>query len=113
VGVSNSRRHEAGKPGGSATIAEQEKCNDLEKAIASAAAVAGIPVPNLSSDFQPLSFEKYVVPRVSTFVFLEKLSIHIAGLAYGSPGAALRRLFGLSVSVLGPTKLLPYWHDNG
>jgi hypothetical protein len=37
---------------------EQEKRNDLAKAIAAAAAAAGTPVLTLSWDFHPLSFDQ-------------------------------------------------------
>jgi hypothetical protein len=40
VYVAARRRHVAEKPGGSATFSEQEKRNDLAKAIAAAAAAA-------------------------------------------------------------------------
>jgi hypothetical protein len=43
--VAARRQHAAEKPGGSATFGEQDKRNDLAKAIAAAAAAAGIPVP--------------------------------------------------------------------
>jgi hypothetical protein len=43
--VAARRRHAAEKPGGSATFAEQEKRNDLAKAIAAAAAAAGTRSP--------------------------------------------------------------------
>jgi hypothetical protein len=87
------RRHAAEKPGGSAPFAEQEKRNDLRKAIAAASAAAATQVPTLSWDFQPLSFDQYAAPGASTLEFLEKLSIRIAERAYCSPGASLRRLF--------------------
>jgi hypothetical protein len=57
--VAARRRHAAEKPGGSATFAEQEKRIDLAKAIAAAAAATGTPVPTLSWDFQPLSFDHW------------------------------------------------------
>jgi hypothetical protein len=88
--VAARRRHAAEMPGGSATFAELEKLNDLAKAIAAAAAAAGTPVPTLSWEFQPLSFDQYGVPGESTLEFLENLSIRIAMRAYCSPRAALR-----------------------
>jgi hypothetical protein len=91
--VAARRRHAAEKPGGSATFAEQEKRNDFSKAIADAATVAVTPVPTVSWEFQPLSFDQYGAPGESTLEFLEKLSIRIAMRSYCSPGAALRRLF--------------------
>jgi hypothetical protein len=60
--VAARRRHEAEKPGGSATVAEQEKRNDLAKVIADAAAVADTPAPTLSWDFLPLSLDQYDAP---------------------------------------------------
>jgi hypothetical protein len=91
--VAARRRHAAEKPGGSATFAEQEKRNDLAKSIAAAAAAAGTPVPTLSCEFHPLSFDLYGAPGESTLEFLEKVSIRIAMRAYCSPGTALCRLF--------------------
>jgi hypothetical protein len=91
--VAARRRHAAEKPGGSATFAEQETRNDHAKAIAAAATAAGTPVPTLSWDFQPLSFDQYGAPGESTLEFLENLSIRIAMRAYCSSGAALSRLF--------------------
>jgi hypothetical protein len=41
------RRHAAEKPGGSAKFAEQEKRNDLAKAIAAAAAAAQSPLSRI------------------------------------------------------------------
>jgi hypothetical protein len=46
--VAARRRHAVGKPGGSASLAEKQKRNDLVKAKASAAAAAEKPVPSLS-----------------------------------------------------------------
>jgi hypothetical protein len=84
---------------------------DLAKAIAAAAALAGTPLPTLSWEFQPLSFDQYCAPGESTLQFLEKLSIRIAMRAYCSPGAALRRLLRLITTAYGLSKLLLYWHD--
>jgi hypothetical protein len=64
--VAARRRHAAEKPGGSATFAEQEKRNDLKKAIATAAAAVATQVPTLSWDFQPLSFDQYAAPGANT-----------------------------------------------
>jgi hypothetical protein len=87
------RLRAAEKHRGSATFAEQEKCNDLAKALAAAAAAAGTPVPTLLGDFQPFSFDQHGAPGESTLEILEKLYIHIAEPAYCSPGPPLRRLF--------------------
>jgi hypothetical protein len=65
--VAAHRRHAVEKPRGSATFAGQERCNDLAKAIAAAAAVTGTPVPTLSWDFQPLGFDQYAAPEARTF----------------------------------------------
>jgi hypothetical protein len=91
--VAARRRHAAERPGGSARFAEHEKRKNFAKAIAAAAAAAGTPVPTLSWDFQPLSFDQYGAPGESTLEFLEKLSIRIPVRADCSPGAALRRRF--------------------
>jgi hypothetical protein len=45
--VAARRRHAAEKPGGSATFSEQEKRNDLVKAIAAAAAAAQAPLSRI------------------------------------------------------------------
>jgi hypothetical protein len=74
-------------------IAEQEKRNDLAKAIAAAAAVADIPVPTSSWDFQLFSFDQYGAPGESTLEFLENFFIRIAMRAYCGPSAAPRRRF--------------------
>jgi hypothetical protein len=76
--VAARRRHAAETPGESATFVEQEKRNDLAKAIAAAAAAAGTPVPSLSWDSQLLSFDQCGAPGERTLEFLEKVYIRIA-----------------------------------
>jgi hypothetical protein len=51
--VAAHRRHAAEKPGVSATFVEQEKRNDLVKAIAAAAAATGTPVPTYHGNYSP------------------------------------------------------------
>jgi hypothetical protein len=105
------RRHAAEKPRGSATFAEQEKRNDLAKAIAAAPAAAGTPVPNLSWDFQPLNFDQHGAPGESTLGFLEKLPIESPCARTGAPVLHYADSFGSSATAYGLTKLLLHWHD--
>jgi hypothetical protein len=70
--VAASRRHAAERPGGSAIFSEQVKRHDLEKAMATADPAAVTPVPTLSRDTQPLSFDQYTAPGASTLASSER-----------------------------------------
>jgi hypothetical protein len=87
--VAARRWHAAEEPGGSATLAEEEKRHDLARAI-EAAAAASTPLLSLSWDFQPLRFDQYGAPGERT---LDLLVLSELPCRYRSPGTALRRLF--------------------
>jgi hypothetical protein len=58
--VAARRQHAAAKPGGYATIAQEQR-NVLAKALSAAAAAAGPPVSTFPWDFQLLSFDQHAV----------------------------------------------------
>jgi hypothetical protein len=104
--VASRRRHAVEKPRRSSSFSEQEKRNDLAKAIAAAAAAVGTPVPTVSWNSRPLRFDQYGAPGESTLENLEKLSIRIAAHAYCSPGGDLRRLFRVTSCSIWPDQAL-------